>query len=154
MGKMAIALQKMCPRAKLLITDPLKVWVSAFQSVNGNGKLVSAITKNGKNGHSSPKMLPRVKVPITDHPKLWVSGFLSVNRNGKLLSAIMKNGKNVLSSPKKHPKAKLPITDPPRFTFYPTSHLYVILHFLIFHLIRRKSVHFGKTRKLLYRDIL
>ena len=60
MGKMAVAPQKMHPRAKLLITNPPKVWVSSFPSVDRNKKLVSAITENGKNGHSFPKMHPRV----------------------------------------------------------------------------------------------
>ena len=58
----------MCPRAKLLITDPPKVWLSGFPSVNRNGKLVSAIMKNQKNGSNSPKMCPRAKLPITDPP--------------------------------------------------------------------------------------
>ena len=50
---------KMCPRAKLPNIDPPKVWVSGFLSVDGNAKLVSAITENGKNGRSTPKMCPR-----------------------------------------------------------------------------------------------
>ena len=33
------------PRAKLPITNPTKVWVSSFPSVNGYGTLVSAIMK-------------------------------------------------------------------------------------------------------------
>ena len=37
---------KIHPRAKLPITDPPKVWVSEFHSVDGNGKLVLAIMKN------------------------------------------------------------------------------------------------------------
>ena len=45
----------MCPRAKLPITDPSKVWVSDFLSVDGNGKMVLAIMKNGENGLSSKK---------------------------------------------------------------------------------------------------
>ena len=65
----------MCPRVKLSITDPPKVWVSGFLSVDGNAKLVLAITENGKNGHSSPKKHPRAKLEITDPPKVWVSGF-------------------------------------------------------------------------------
>ena len=100
---------------------------------------MSAITENGKNGHSSPKTHPRAKLPITDSPKVWVSGFPSVDRNAKLVSAIMENGKHGRSSLKTHPRAKLPITNPPyesvpeqRFSFYPTSHLCVVLHFLIF----------------------
>ena len=83
----------MHPRAKLPITDPPKVWVSGFLSVDGNSKLVSAITENGKNGHSSPKTCPRAKLLITDPPKVWVSGFLSVDGNAKLVSAITENGK-------------------------------------------------------------
>ena len=59
MGKMGHSSpKKRVPRVKLPITDPIKVWVSGFLSVNGNAKLVSAITENGKNGHSSPKMSP------------------------------------------------------------------------------------------------
>ena len=38
----------MRPRAKLPITDPTKVWVYSFLSVDGNAKLVSAIMENGK----------------------------------------------------------------------------------------------------------
>ena len=91
----------MCPRAKLPITDPPKVWVSGFLSVDGNAKLVSAITENGKNGCSSPKMCPRAKLPITEWPpKVWVSSFLSVDGNTKLVSAITENGKNGRSTPK------------------------------------------------------
>ena len=56
---------KMHPRAKVPITDPPKVWVSSFPSVDRNGKLVLAIKKNQKNGSNSPKMHPRAKVPIT-----------------------------------------------------------------------------------------
>ena len=83
----------MCPRAKLPIADPPKVWVSSFLSVDGNAKLVSAITENGENGRSALKMHHRAKLPITDNPKVWVSGFLSVDGNAKLISAIMENGK-------------------------------------------------------------
>ena len=89
-------------------------------------------------------MHPREKLPITDPPKVWVTGFPSVNGNGKLVSAIMENGKNGYSSPKMHPIAKLPITNPlkfgsphksvleQKFSFYLTSLLCVVLHFLIF----------------------
>ena len=62
----------MRPRAKLPITDPSKVWVYGFLSVDGNVKLVSAITENGKNDCSSPKTHPRAKLPITEPPKVWV----------------------------------------------------------------------------------
>ena len=112
-GTFQCKVHHMRPRAKLPITDPSKVWVSSFPSVQGNGELVWAIMENGKNGHSSPKMLLRAKVPITDPLKVWVPGFLSVDGNGKLVLAIMENGKNGHSSPKMHPRAKLPNNRPP-----------------------------------------
>ena len=64
-GKNGHSTPKTRPRAKLPITDPPKVWVSGFLSVDGNAKLVSAIMENGKNGHSTPKMHPRAKLKIT-----------------------------------------------------------------------------------------
>ena len=73
MGKMAIAPQKRILEQNFQFTNPPKVWVSSFPSVDGNGKLVSAITENGKNGCSFPKMHPRTKLPITNPPKVWVS---------------------------------------------------------------------------------
>ena len=96
-GKYGRSSPKMRPRAKLPITDPPKVWVSGFLSVDGNAKLVLAIMENGKNGCSSPKTCPKAKLPITDPPKVWVSVFLSVDGNAKMC-----------------PRAKLPITDPPK----------------------------------------
>ena len=66
-GKNGHSSPKTHPRVKLPITHPPKVWVSGFLSVDGNAKLVLAITKKGKNGRSSPKMHPRAKLPIT-HP--------------------------------------------------------------------------------------
>ena len=75
---------------------------------------MSAITENGKNGHSTPKTRPRAKLLITDPPQVWVSSFLSVNRNAKLVSAITENGRNGHSTPKTCPRAKLSITDPPQ----------------------------------------
>ena len=81
---MACSAPKTRPRAKLPITDPPKVWVSGFLSVDGNAKLVSAIMENGKNGCSTLKTRPRAKLPITDPPKVWVSGFLSVERKRKI----------------------------------------------------------------------
>ena len=45
---------KMHPRAKVPITDPPKVRVSGFLSVDGNEKLVSGIMKNQKNASNSP----------------------------------------------------------------------------------------------------
>ena len=50
MGKNGRSTLKTCPRVKLPITDPPKVWVSGFLSVDGNAKLVLAITENGKMG--------------------------------------------------------------------------------------------------------
>ena len=50
---------KMHPRAKVPITDPPEVWVSSFQNIDRNGKLVLAIMKSQKNGSNSPKMHPR-----------------------------------------------------------------------------------------------
>ena len=96
----------MRPRAKFPITDPPKVWVSGFLSVDGNAKLVSAIIENGKNGRSTLKTRPRAKFPITDPPKVWVSGFLSVDGNAKLVSAITENGKNGRSALKTCPRVK------------------------------------------------
>ena len=117
MGKMAIAPQKRILEQNFQFTNPPKVWVSGFLSVDGNAKLVSAITENGTNGCSSPKMHPRAKLPITDPPKVWVSSFPSVNRNAKLVSAITENGKNGHSSPKMCTRAKLSITNPLKFGF-------------------------------------
>ena len=97
-----------------MLTPP-KVWDSSFLSIDGNAKLVSAITENGKNDRSALKTRPTAKLPITDPPKVWVSGFLSVNGNAKLVSAITENGKNGCSAPKTHPRVKLPITDPLKF---------------------------------------
>ena len=65
---MALTPQKMCPIAKLPITDPLKVWVCGSTCVDGNAKLVSAIMQNQKNGSYSPKMCHRAKLPITEPP--------------------------------------------------------------------------------------
>ena len=73
MGKNGHSSPKISLRAKLPITDPPKVWVSGFPSVDGSAKLVLAIMENGENGHSSPKMHPRAKLPITNPPKVWVS---------------------------------------------------------------------------------
>ena len=90
----------MCPRAKLPITDPPKVWVSGFLSVNRNAKLVSAIMENGKNGNSSPKMCPRAKLPITDPPKVWVSSFLSVAEMENWCQPLWKMGKMAVAPQK------------------------------------------------------
>ena len=50
MGKMAVAPQKRVLEQNFQLPTPPKVWVSGFLSVDGNAKLVSAITENGKNG--------------------------------------------------------------------------------------------------------
>ena len=110
---MAVAPQKHILERNFQLPTLLKFGSPGFLSVDGNTKLVSAITENGKNGHSAPKTHPRAKLPITHPPKVWVFGFLSVNRNAKLVSAIMENGKNGRSAPKTRPRAKLPISDPP-----------------------------------------
>ena len=65
-GKNGRSALKTRPRVELPSTDPPKVWVSGYLNVDGNAKLVSAITENGKSGHRAPKMRPRAKLPITD----------------------------------------------------------------------------------------
>ena len=62
MGKMAVAPQKHILEQNFQLPTPPKVWVSGSPSVDGNAKLVSAITENGKNGRSSPKTPPKVWV--------------------------------------------------------------------------------------------
>ena len=111
---MAVLPQKHVLERNFQLLTPPKVWVSGFLSVNGNAKLVSAITENGKNGHSAPKTHPRVKLPITDPPKVWVSGFLSVDGNRKIgVSHYGKWEKWPVAPQKCCPRAKLPITDSP-----------------------------------------
>ena len=110
---MAVAPQKCVLEHNFQLLTPLKFGSHGFLSVDRNAKLVSAITENGKNGHTAPKICPRAKLPITDPPKVSVSGFPSVDGNAKLVSAITENGKNGHSAPKMCPRAKLPITDPP-----------------------------------------
>ena len=84
----------MCPRAKLPIIDPPKVWVSGFLSVDGNAKLVSAITENGEKMAVAPqKCVLEQNFQLLTPPKVWVSGFLSVDGNAKLVLAITENGK-------------------------------------------------------------
>ena len=68
MGKMAVAPQKRVLEQNFQLPTPLKFGSPDFLSVDGNAKLVSAITENGKNGRSSPKTCPRAKLPITDPP--------------------------------------------------------------------------------------
>ena len=54
---------------KFQITDPPKVWVSGFQSVDGNGISVSAIIKKLKNGCHFVNINCTEKFQITDPPK-------------------------------------------------------------------------------------
>ena len=58
-----------------------------FLSVNGNGKLVSAIMR--KMALALQKNILQKKLLLTSSI-VWVSDFLNVNRSGKLKSAIMK----------------------------------------------------------------
>ena len=52
---MAVAPKKCILEQNFQLPTPPKIWVSGFLSVDGNAKLVSAITENEKNGRSSPK---------------------------------------------------------------------------------------------------
>ena len=80
---------------KFQITDLLKIWVSSFLSVDGNGISASPIMKKLKNGHHFININCMENFQITDPPpKVWVSGFLSVDRNRISASAIMKKLKN------------------------------------------------------------
>ena len=111
---MAVVPQKYILEQNFQLPTPPKVWVSGFLSVDGNTKLVSAITENGKKMAVAPQKCIleqnfQLPTPLKfGSPVFWVS-----DRNTKLVSAIMENGKNGRSSPKTHPRAKLPITDPP-----------------------------------------
>ena len=71
-GKNGCSSPKTRPRAKLPITDPPKVWVSGFPSVDRNCKIGVCHYGKWENGHSSPKeqnFHPRdPKLPITDPP--------------------------------------------------------------------------------------
>ena len=66
MGKMALAPQKHVLEQNFQLSTPPKVCVSGSPSIDGNAKLVSAITENGKNGHSSPKTSESVKNACSD----------------------------------------------------------------------------------------
>ena len=63
---MALTPQKCILEQNSQLPTPPKVWVCSCLSVDGNGKLVSAIMKNQENGSISPKMHPRAKLPITN----------------------------------------------------------------------------------------
>ena len=54
---------------KFQITDPPKVWVSSFPSVNRNGISVSAIMKKLKNGCHFVNIDRTEKFQITDSPQ-------------------------------------------------------------------------------------
>ena len=54
---------------KFQITDPPKVWVSGFPSVNGHGISASAIMKKLKNGYHFVNIDHTEKIQITDPPK-------------------------------------------------------------------------------------
>ena len=56
---MALTLPECILEQNSQLPTPPKVWISGFPSVDENGKLVSAIMKNQKNGSNSPKMHPR-----------------------------------------------------------------------------------------------
>ena len=79
---------------KVQITNPPKVWVSSFLSVNGNGISGSVIMKKLKNGCNFFNINHTEKFQITKPPKVWVSGFPSVDRQGISALAIMKKLKN------------------------------------------------------------
>ena len=117
---------------KIQITDPpLKVWVSSFLSVDGNGISASAIMKKYKNGSHFVNIDRMEKFQITNPPpKVWVSGFPSIDRNRISVSAIMKKLKN--GCPITHPRLHFNI-----YAWF-TSHLCVALHFLIFDIIHSK----------------
>ena len=79
---------------KFQITNPPKIRVSSFLSVNGNEISVLAIMKKMKNGHHFINSYHTEKCQITEPPKVWVSSFPSVNVNRKSVLAIMKKLKN------------------------------------------------------------
>ena len=134
---------------KFQITDPPKVWVSGFLSVDRNRISASLIMKKLKNGCHLVNIDHMEKFQITDPPPqslgLWFS-FLCVDGNGissKTLDANFLFSEFSIGS-------FFPIILP-RFHFniyvwlhlkhlcvdiyaslvYPTSHLCVVLHFLI-----------------------
>ena len=79
---------------KFQITDPLKVWLSGFPSVDGNRISVLAIMKKMENGCHFVNIYHMENFQITDPLKVWVSSFPSVDRNGISALAIMKKLKN------------------------------------------------------------
>ena len=85
-----------------------------FISVDRNGKLVSAITKNGKNGHSSRKMHPGETFKYRPPLKFGSPVFQVLTEMENWCQPLQKMEKNGRSSPKTCPRAKLPIADPPK----------------------------------------
>ena len=96
--------------------------------------------KKLKNGSHFVNINRTEKFQITDPPKVWVSSFPGVDRNGISASAVMKKLKNGSHFVNIDHTEKFQITDPPKVWVsgfpgvdgvYPTSHLCVVLHFLI-----------------------
>ena len=115
-----------------------KVWASTFPSVKRNGKLVSAIYEKMEKCPSFCEKLLHSEIPNYQLPKVWVSAFPSVNGNGKFASAIMKkwpssNRTRKIPIKKGYYSWMLNVETESMFSVYPTSHLCVILHFLIFY---------------------
>ena len=75
---------------KFQITNPPKVWVSGFPSVNRNRISASAIMKKLKTGCHLINIDCMEKFQITNPRKVWVSSFQSVAGNGISALAIMK----------------------------------------------------------------
>ena len=69
-GKNGRSSPKIHPRAKLPITDPPKVWVSGFPSVDGNGKLVLALQKMGKMAVAPQKHVLEQNFQLPTPPKV------------------------------------------------------------------------------------
>ena len=65
---------------KFQITDPPKVWVSSFLSVNRNRISALAIMKKLKNGCHFFNIDCMEKIQTTDPPKAWVSSFLLIRK--------------------------------------------------------------------------
>ena len=65
------------------------------------GTLVSAITENGENGHSSPKTHPRAKLPITDPLKFGSPVFWVLTEMQNWCQPLQKMGKMAVA-PQKH----------------------------------------------------
>ena len=104
-------------RKNFKLPPPPKFGSPFFPSVNRNGISASAIMEKLKNGCHFINIDHTEIFQITDPPpKVWVSGFPSVNRNG--ISAWL--------------HLKHLCLDIYASLVYPTSHLCVVLHFLIF----------------------